>query len=122
MRRAAKVDLNHGAIRTAFRALGCKVFDCSRVGGGFPDLCVQYAGITMLVEVKGEKGKLTQKQAESNLMSKIVRNMDDVAGAVNTLRQWHRLIREGVTIGAKKHPLALPINPFVDYPDNEGPI
>jgi len=43
-RRACRVDGPHGAIRDALRAVGCKVYDCSGVGGDFPDLLVRVPG------------------------------------------------------------------------------
>lgn len=88
MRRAARVDLNHGDIRTAFRALGCKVFDASGVGKGFPDLCVAWGGLVMLCEVKTETGKLTKRQEQLELPARLVRNLKDVEETVKTLRRW----------------------------------
>lgn len=52
MRRAARTDANHAEIVQALRNAGCSVFDCSGLGGGFPDLCVGIGGRTVLVEVK----------------------------------------------------------------------
>ena len=52
MRRAARTDGNHGEIREAFRKLGYKVADTSRLGDGFPDLCISSNMITALIEVK----------------------------------------------------------------------
>ena len=62
MRRAAKTDDNHAAIKESFTSHGCKVFDISHVGGGWPDLVVARFGRTAFVEVKGAKGKLTPAQ------------------------------------------------------------
>lgn len=55
MRRAARVDGNHGEIVSALRAIGASVYDASAVGGGFPDLVVGLRGVTLLVEVKNPK-------------------------------------------------------------------
>lgn len=56
MRRAARVDANHGKIVAAFRKAGASVFSGAALGQGFPDLIVGYAGRTFLVEVKdGDK-------------------------------------------------------------------
>ena len=56
MRRAAKVDANHGEIVTALRAEGASVQSLAGVGAGCPDLVVGLAGQSFLVEVKdGEK-------------------------------------------------------------------
>lgn len=52
MRRRARVDANHAAIVEALRACGWHVHDCSRLGGGFPDLAIAKAGRLLLVEVK----------------------------------------------------------------------
>ena len=49
---AKKVDENHALIVKTLRELGCSVFDCSRVGKGFPDLVVGKNNHTALVEVK----------------------------------------------------------------------
>lgn len=62
MRRAAKVDRNHGEIRDALRAMGIRVYDASRVGGGFPDLVCSFGGFTMLVEVKDGRNGFTDDQ------------------------------------------------------------
>ena len=74
MRRAARTDRNHAAIRDALREAGASVWDTSGVGGGFPDLVVGHVSPTrgrenLLVEVKDGKRKpserrLTQQQYE----------------------------------------------------------
>lgn len=64
MRRAAKKDANHNAIAQVFIDEGCSVFDASGVGQNFPDLVVARNGETVLVEVKGQYGKLTEGQRE----------------------------------------------------------
>lgn len=51
MRRAAKVDLTHGAIRDHLRSIGWRVY-ATPIGGGFPDLIVSRCGFTALVECK----------------------------------------------------------------------
>jgi len=56
------VDLNQAEIVYALRNLGATVKDLSKVGGGFPDLAVGYAGVNHLLEVKTPKGKLTPDQ------------------------------------------------------------
>ena len=56
MRRAAKIDDNHGAIVSALQAEGLSVQSLAGVGRGVPDLLVGARGLTYLVEVKdGEK-------------------------------------------------------------------
>lgn len=92
MRRAARKDENHSAIRTAFRKmLGIdNVRDLSQEGLG--DLLIAHGGVLMMVEIKTAKGKLTKLQTECNLPRRLVRNMDDVAETVNVLRRWHNAI------------------------------
>src|SRR5688572_2834121 len=90
---ARRTDANHATIRDAFRKLGCRVFDACRVGQGFPDLVVQYGGMTLLVEVKTPKGSATDAQEASELMSKVVRNLDDVVEAVDVLKGWCKDVR-----------------------------
>ncbi len=50
--RAKRVDANQSLVVEAARRVGLRVYDTSGVGGGFPDLVVQYGGITELWEVK----------------------------------------------------------------------
>ena len=52
MRRAAKVDDNHGKIVAALRKAGASVHSGAALGQGFPDLIVGYGGRTFLCEVK----------------------------------------------------------------------
>lgn len=54
MRRAAKVDTNHGDIVKALRAVGCSVLSLAAVGNGCPDLlvCVPWNRRMHLIEVK----------------------------------------------------------------------
>lgn len=52
MRRAAKVDENHGEIRDALRKAGLNVEDTSGAGNGFPDLVVYWRRQILFVEVK----------------------------------------------------------------------
>lgn len=60
--RAARVDRNHAAIVAALRAAGWLVVSTARMGGGFPDLVVTRRGVTHLVEVKTDTGRLTRDQ------------------------------------------------------------
>jgi len=64
VRRAARVDANHGEIVQALRAHGAYVQDSSRMGGGFPDLVCGYAGKTVLIEVKRPGGSIEKKLTE----------------------------------------------------------
>lgn len=59
MRRAAKVDANHGQIIATIRGFGISVSDTSNVGEGFPDTVCGYGigadgtgGRCFLVEIK----------------------------------------------------------------------
>lgn len=67
MRRAARTDANHAAVKNALRGIGCYVVDCSHVGAGFPDLVCAWRGKWVFLEVKdGAKApsarKLTPEQ------------------------------------------------------------
>lgn len=106
--RAKRTDANHAEIRTEFRRLlgDDRVFDSSAFGHGFPDLVVQYAGLTMLVEVKTKTGKLTKAQKESGLMMRLVRTVQEAQETVAVLKHWHKMICGGVVGG------------LVDYPEN----
>lgn len=74
MRRKSKVDSNQKEIVEALRKAGCSVFITSGIGGDFPDLVVgttgdlpewvKRQGNTVLLEVKTEKGKLSDGQTE----------------------------------------------------------
>jgi hypothetical protein len=70
MRRAARVDGNHGTITDALRSVGCWVRSTAGMGDGFPDLLVWYwrTGFTLL-EVKDpaqppSKRVLTTRETE----------------------------------------------------------
>lgn len=68
MRRAAKVDSNHGDVVSALRRAGATVQSLATVGHGCPDLIVFYRGL-YLVEVKDgsrppSERKLTGDQEE----------------------------------------------------------
>jgi len=67
MRRASKVDNNHGDIRDGLRRTGYSVFDLSGVGGGYPDLMVMSKGydpLFVLMECKTKRGKFTKAQVK----------------------------------------------------------
>lgn len=65
MRRAAKVDANHGEIVSAFRRLGASVADLSRCGNGVPDLAVGVNQQMRFVEIKADaKAKFTSDQMD----------------------------------------------------------
>ena|SRR5579885_303872 len=65
MRRAAKIDANHGEIVDALTKAGCSVESLASMGGGVPDLLVGRGGVNYLLEVKdGSKPPSEQKLRE----------------------------------------------------------
>jgi hypothetical protein len=62
VRRAAKVDLNHGEVIAALRGIQCSVRSLAAVGSGVPDLLVGIGNMNLLLEVKSHGGKLTEDQ------------------------------------------------------------
>lgn len=96
---ARRVDANHSDIVAALRKLGCTVLDLSRAGRGCPDVCVGYGGLSMLAEIKAEKGKLNVRQNEFlNQWTGgcyLLRTAEDCATLANTLRNWHMAILKG---------------------------
>ena len=70
----ARKDANHNAICAALRTCGWTVADLANVGAGVPDIliggtlgpCHPYAGArcNLLVEIKGERGKLNALQVD----------------------------------------------------------
>ena len=69
MRRAARIDQNHGEIVDALRAIGCSVLSLAALGKGVPDLLVARNGRMWLIEIKDggkppSKRKLTDDQVE----------------------------------------------------------
>lgn len=80
MRRRARVDRHQAEIVRVLRQLGFLVFDCSRIGQGFPDLAVSKAGHVQLVELKTPTGKLTPDQVrfmDAGWPVRIVRSVDE---------------------------------------------
>ena len=76
-RYAKRRDANEPTLVDAMRTLGLKVFYTNELG----DLIVQYAGLTELVEVKTETGKLTTaqcKRKQAGLNARIIRSISDV--------------------------------------------
>ena len=68
VRRRARVDANHGEVRSALRAAGWTVVDCAGVGSGFPDLLIAKHGRVMMVEIKdGAKVKSAQRLTEDEV-------------------------------------------------------
>ncbi len=59
---SAKADENQAEIVEALRRAGASVQTLHRLGQGVPDLLVGYQGRNLLMEIKGEKGKLTTEE------------------------------------------------------------
>lgn len=65
MRRAARTDANQATIIRQLRAIpGVTVAITSRLGEGFPDLCVGYRGRNVLLEIKMPKEVLTPAEKD----------------------------------------------------------
>ena len=98
MRRAAKIDANQPEIVEAFRSMGCDVLHTHTLGKGAPDLFVAWSGIWLAIEVKTQRGTLTEAQerlyAGLKTRPRIVRNVDEARATVEVLQCWHRRIRE----------------------------
>ena len=62
MRWAAKTDANQQEIVDALRQVGASVLVLSRVGQGCADLAAGIRGQTFFLEVKTDKGKLTEDE------------------------------------------------------------
>jgi hypothetical protein len=93
--RAKRVDANQSVIVEAARKLGLRIYIVSDIGRGLPDLIAQWGGYTELWEVKTENGKLTKAQkerVEEGLMMRLVRSIDDVQAAAETMKKRHALI------------------------------
>jgi hypothetical protein len=82
MRRAAKVDANHGEIVRVLRGAGAKTLSLARLGSGTPDLLINYAGRLHLVEIKGRTGRLRASQ----------RKFQEEFGHVYVVRSTHEAI------------------------------
>ena len=82
MRRASRKDSTHQPIERALQALGWTTHDTSRLGENFPDMIAAKRGITILVECKTGKRKLSEGQQEFyqtwNGKVYVARSIDDV--------------------------------------------
>lgn len=66
-RRVCKKDANQDEIADAYRKLGWDVIDAhefAQYHPGFPDLICSRHGMTLFVEVKSAKGKLTDDEQD----------------------------------------------------------
>tara|TARA_R110002012_G_scaffold256075_1_gene436126 strand:+ start:94 stop:438 length:345 start_codon:yes stop_codon:yes gene_type:complete len=92
-----RVDKNHTQIVKALRKFpGASVFSMAPLGSGIPDLCIGYLGVTVIAEVKGEKGKLNKIQQEfkdrwcgSEVI--VLRTPDDCAALLNNMDRMRRV-------------------------------
>lgn len=96
MRRAARVDENHGEIVEAFEALGCSVVSLAPMGRGVPDLLIGVGLRTYLCEVKdGSKPpsarKLTPDEArfQKNWRGQWTL-VESVADVIAFVKAWRR--------------------------------
>jgi len=89
MRRAARVDRTQTEIVDALRKVGAFVFDCTRLGGGFPDLFVAFRGEAFLLECKAPGGRLTRPEERFALSCPlkvhVVRTPDDALRAIGAI-------------------------------------
>ena len=68
MRRAAKVDANHGEIVDALRKIGASVQPLHAVGQGCPDILVGWRGMNTVLEIKdGKKPPSARKLTEDQV-------------------------------------------------------
>jgi hypothetical protein len=79
-----KKDVNHKELVDLLRAYGCYVIDCAPLKGAF-DLIVVYLGEVMIVEIKSENGKLSERELfckvnveKHGVKYHIIRNSEDV--------------------------------------------
>jgi hypothetical protein len=102
MRRAARVDGNHGEIIDTLRKAGCTVLDMSRLGNGAPDIALGYGGLTMMAEIKDgskspSKRRLTpDEQKWADMWTggcALILSPSDALEAANTLRRWAMMLR-----------------------------
>lgn len=91
MRRAAKIDANQPEIVAALRAVGCSVQTLAMVGKGCPDILVGIGKVNLLMEIKGEKGTLTDDQEDWHEAWRgqlaIVRSVEEALALVDAVRR-----------------------------------
>lgn len=99
-RYAAAVDANQADIVEEFRARGASVTPTHRQGEGFPDICVGYRGVNLLVEIKDgakipSKQKLTKAEKEWHDEWRgqvcVVNDVDQVAPLLRACAEMVRL-------------------------------
>ena len=87
MRRAAKVDGNHAAIKSALEKVGAVVTDLSGNGNGVPDLLVMFRNMFFMLEIKSATGKLNDLQTKwfakhKNARAYVVRSAEEAIAAI----------------------------------------
>lgn len=92
-RHRVKTDKNHMLIKNTFKKLGFSVFDARRVGQSFPDLVIAKNEINILVEIKSEKGKLSEGQKKFQ---------DNWQGWIETVVTVEDCIKLNELIGGRK--------------------
>lgn len=92
-------DANHGEIVARYQSQLCKVYDTSKVGGGFPDTVVRITTcgghVLQLVEIKTADGSLSASQARffdewGVGQCVVVRTIADVDAHVERVRGRYR--------------------------------
>jgi hypothetical protein len=88
-RYAAKIDTNQPAIVEELRQVGASVESLARVGAGVPDLLVGFRERTYLLEIKTDRGALTDDQrawlARWRGQAAVVRSADEALKAIGAL-------------------------------------
>jgi len=94
-RRAAKIDANQPEIVQVFEDEGLAVRSMAGVGDGFPDLLVWCGRSHHLVEVKGKRGTLTEKQKKfMRAWPGPVHIVRDPVQAKALIQEWQREANE----------------------------
>jgi hypothetical protein len=85
-------DANHAEIVKAFEDMFCGVVDTSKLGFGFPDITVHFAGYCCPVEIKTEDGELGAPQRTflrdwKGPQIPIIRSRDEAIAFVTEIRK-----------------------------------
>jgi Holliday junction resolvase len=83
MRRAARQDLTHKAIKTGLIEAGFSVFDTSQLGNNFPDLVAGRNGLNIMIECKSRRARTERgRQTSADRLSEGQRQfMEEWRGA-----------------------------------------
>jgi hypothetical protein len=88
VRKYGKKDANQNPIVDALEKAGCSVTDMSEFGDGFSDLFVTRARVHYLIEIKTDRGKLTDPQIRFHVKHDpvfTVRTIDEAFRAVGLM-------------------------------------